>query len=108
MSEGQDAGDSVKTLVLPQLTEDQGVLFRSWVRLKYKHSKLATQEQLKLGMRSPFVLAKIGNDLRQSYDDMIEEPLPEGIRRAVAQLPTKPKLQVVSAPPTKGADKLSQ
>ncbi len=73
--------------------------FRSWFGLKPKYSKLATWEQAKLGMRSPLVLAKIGHDLRHSYEDVIEEPLPEEIQRAVAQLPTKPKLQVVSVPP---------
>ncbi len=82
--------------------------FRLWFRLKPEHSRLTIREQPKLGMRSPFVLAKIGHDLRHSYDDVIEEPLPEKVQRAVANLPTKPKLRVVSASPIKSASRLSQ
>ncbi len=73
--------------------------FRSWFRSKPKYSKLTTRAQSKLGMRSPFVLAKIGYELRHSYDAVIEEPLPEEIQRAVTRLQAKPKLQVVSPPP---------
>ncbi len=82
--------------------------FRSWFGLKPKPSKLTAPEEPKLGMRSPFVLAKIGHDLRHSYDDVIAEPLPEKMQRAVANLPTKPKLRVVSASPIKSASRLSQ
>jgi hypothetical protein len=53
-------------------------------------------EVRKLGMRSPFVLAKIGYDMRHEYDDLIEQPLPEDISQAVKRLPQEPILQVVS------------
>ena len=49
-------------------------------------------EGQKLGMRSPFVLAKIGNDLRQEYDYLLEDPLPEELQQVTAQLPDAPKV----------------
>lgn len=50
----------------------------------------------RLGMRSPFVLAKIGYDLQQEYKDLIEQPLPEDIAQAANRLPHQPTLQVVN------------
>ncbi len=44
----------------------------------------------RLGFRSPLVLAKLGFDLRASYDAMIEEPLPAEISRLVWALPRMP------------------
>jgi hypothetical protein len=41
----------------------------------------------RLGFRSPLVLAKLGFDLRASYDAMIEEPLPPEISRLIWALP---------------------
>ena len=54
----------------------------------------------RLGMRSPFVLAKIGHDLRQEYDDLIEQPLTQEIAQAVNRLPQRPVLHAVSRPPS--------
>jgi hypothetical protein len=36
-----------------------------------------------MGFRSPLVLAKLGFDLRHSYDDMIDAPLPNDITRVL-------------------------
>ncbi len=59
---------------------------RSWLRLKPKAVPILPEAQ-RLGVRSPLVLAKIGHDMRQHYDGLIEQPLPEDIRRVVDQLP---------------------
>ena len=40
-------------------------------------------------LHSPLVLAKIGHDLRQGYSDVIEQPLPEELQRAVEPPPLK-------------------
>jgi hypothetical protein len=37
----------------------------------------------RMGFRSPLVLAKLGFDLRDHYDDMLSEPLPEELGRLV-------------------------
>ena len=41
----------------------------------------------RLGFRSPLVLAKLGFDLRASYDAVLEEPLPSELNRLVWALP---------------------
>jgi Anti-sigma factor NepR len=40
----------------------------------------------KMGFRSSLVLAKLGFDLRNHYDDLLDEPLPEEISRLLQQL----------------------
>jgi Anti-sigma factor NepR len=40
----------------------------------------------KMGFRSSLVLAKLGFDLRNHYDDLLDEPLPEEISRILQQL----------------------
>jgi hypothetical protein len=57
-------------------------------------------EAQRLGMRSPFVLAKIGHDLRQEYNRLIEQPLPEDIAQAVNRLPQRPVLHAISRTPS--------
>ena len=42
---------------------------------------------LKLGPRSRLVLAKLGFDMRASYDDLLKEPLPESHTSLLKQLP---------------------
>ena len=42
---------------------------------------------LKLGPRSKLVLAKLGFDMRASYDGLIHEPLPERHASLLKQLP---------------------
>ena len=64
--------------------------FRSLLGLRHKPSVPDAPKDQNLGMRSPLVLAKIGNDLRQSYDDVLEAPLPEEIQRVMNQLPGTP------------------
>ena len=41
----------------------------------------------RLGFRSPLVLAKLGFDLRASYDGVLEERLPPELSRLVWALP---------------------
>ncbi len=72
--------------------------FRSWFGLKPR-SKPILPEAQGLGTRSPFVLAKIGHDMRQDYTDLIEQPLPEEIKRVLDQLPETPVLLPVPKAP---------
>jgi hypothetical protein len=39
------------------------------------------------GVRSKLVLAKLGFDMRDAYDDVLTEPLPKSIRKRVERLP---------------------
>jgi hypothetical protein len=39
------------------------------------------KEPLRMGFRSPLVLAKLGFDLRASYAELLEEPLSDEISR---------------------------
>ncbi len=68
---------------------------RSWLGLKPKPivpDAPTALEEPRLGLRSPFVRAKIGNDLRSCYDDVIEEPMPKEIQAALARLPDAPEV----------------
>ena len=67
-----------------------GMAFRTLFRRKLQPNPFEDQ---RLGPRSPFVLAKIGYDLREGYNDVVEQPLPEELQRAVEQLPEKPPLK---------------
>jgi hypothetical protein len=40
----------------------------------------------RMGFRSLFVLAKLGFDLREHYDYLLEEPLPDDISRPLQAL----------------------
>ncbi len=60
---------------------------QSWLGLKPKFIAPGVPDEPKLGMRSPLVLAKIGYDLRQEYDNLLEQPLPEEFQQVVARLP---------------------
>jgi hypothetical protein len=53
------------------------------------------QKGRRLGLQSPLVLAKIGHDMRQDYDELLHQPLPDALQEAVQQLPTKPTLKPV-------------
>ena len=53
------------------------------------------QKGRRLGLHSPLVLTKIGHDMRQDYDELFHQPLPEALQEAVQQLPTKPTLKPV-------------
>ncbi len=50
---------------------------------------------LRRGPLSHFVLLKLGYDMRQDYQETIEQPLPEPMRGALSQLPTRPTLHLV-------------
>jgi hypothetical protein len=39
-----------------------------------------------MGFRSLFVLAKLGFDMREQYNDLLEEPLPDEISRPLLAL----------------------
>lgn len=54
-----------------------------------------SQKARGLGLRSPLVLAKISHDMRQDYDELLHQPLPEALQEAVQQLPKKPTLKPV-------------
>ena len=41
----------------------------------------------RLGFQSPYVLMKIGYDLREYLADMVETPLPEEIKAQAAKIP---------------------
>jgi hypothetical protein len=73
--------------------------FRYWFGLEHKPN---VPETLKLGMRSPLVLAKIGYDMRQNYSDLIEQPLPGEIEQAVEQLQNVTVPQSPEAPTDDG------
>ena len=68
------------------------MVFRSFLGGRQKPSTCSAHDPQKLGMRSPLVLAKIGSDLRERYDAVLGEPLPEEIQRAADQLPGAPKV----------------
>ena len=48
-----------------------------------------------LGAASSLVLAKIGHDLRDAYEDVLQQPVTDEMRQALDHLPTKPSLKVV-------------
>ena len=48
-----------------------------WKRLLQRPEVKRHVGLLKLGPRSRLVLAKLGFDMRASYDDLLKEPLPE-------------------------------
>jgi hypothetical protein len=63
---------------------------RSWLGLEPKPivpDLPAEPDEAQLGVRSPYVLAKIGNDLRHKYHDLLEQPLPDEILKVAARLP---------------------
>ena len=41
---------------------------------------------VELGCRSPLVLAKLGYDLRSCYQDMVDQPMPEGLQSLCDEL----------------------
>jgi hypothetical protein len=51
-----------------------------------------------LGSQSPLVLAKLGYDLREAYDDVVQEPLPEAIQQVLKRLPDAPSLRTIQGP----------
>lgn len=50
------------------------------------HQRQEPQAGPELGFRSPFVLAKIGHDLRSVFDDVMSEPMPETMSEALRRL----------------------
>lgn len=48
--------------------------------------KPTSEAASKLGCRSMFVLAKLGFDMRDQYQDLLSEPLPVEFSRALALL----------------------
>ena len=48
--------------------------------------KPRNDEASRLGFRSPLFLAKLGFDLRDQYDEVLSEPLPEDLRRSLDRL----------------------
>ena len=50
------------------------------------YNTLKPQGSSNLGFRSMFVLAKLGFDLRNQYEDLLNEPLPEEFGRTLDQL----------------------
>jgi hypothetical protein len=44
---------------------------------------------------SPFVLAKLGYELRQTYDEVMQEPIPEEMMRTLKQMPEVPALRYI-------------
>jgi hypothetical protein len=49
-----------------------------------------------MGFRSLFVLAKLGFDMREQYNDLLEEPLPDDISRSLLALAAR---DVIALPP---------
>jgi hypothetical protein len=41
------------------------------------------------------VLAKIGHDMRQDYDELLHQPLPDTLQKTVEQLPKEPTLRPI-------------
>jgi hypothetical protein len=58
---------------------DDVVFFRS-------SHKPRNEEASRLGFRSPLVLAKLGFDLRDRYEEALSQPLPERLRRSLDRL----------------------
>ena len=52
----------------------------------FRSSRKKEPESPKLGFRSGLVLAKLGYDLRDSYKDVVEEPLPAERERSLDRL----------------------
>ena len=52
--------------------------------------KPKNDEAARLGFRSPLFLAKLGFDLRDRYDDLLSEPLPDEFRRSLDRLNERP------------------
>jgi hypothetical protein len=59
--------------------EKSAVLFRH-------RQKPKNDEASRLGFRSPLVLAKLGFDLRDRYEEVLGEALPEELRRSLDRL----------------------
>jgi hypothetical protein len=59
------------------------MFLRLWKRLGGKPPRGMSR----LGPRSKLVLAKLGFDMRESYDDLLKEPLPERHAMLLKQLP---------------------
>jgi hypothetical protein len=64
--------------------EESAVFFRD------RH-KPKNDEASRLGFRSPLVLAKLGFDLRDHYEEIVSEPLPEDLRRSLDRLEARPQ-----------------
>ena len=47
-------------------------------------------EASRLGFRSRLLLAKLGFDLRDQYEEVLGEPLPEELRRSLERLEARP------------------
>jgi hypothetical protein len=53
----------------------------------FRNSPRPRNEQAsRLGFRSPLVLAKLGFDLRDHYEEALSQPLPDALRRPLDQL----------------------
>jgi hypothetical protein len=63
------------------------MLRRWWKRLLQRPGVKRRTALLKLGPRSRLVLAKLGFDMRASYDDLLKDPLPDSHTSLVKQLP---------------------
>ncbi len=50
---------------------------------------------LRRGPLSHLVLLKLGYSMRQDYQEAVDQPLTEPMRRALSQLPTRPTLHLV-------------
>ena len=48
-------------------------------------------EASRLGFRSILVLAKLGFDLREQFDEVVNEPLPEEFCRSLKQMEAQPR-----------------
>jgi hypothetical protein len=63
------------------------MLRRWWNRLLQGRRIKPRTALLKLGPRSRLVLAKLGFDMRASYDDLLKGPLPDEHTSLLKQLP---------------------
>lgn len=88
--------DAALLLVPRFLLSTAALPLRSWFR---RRARPAPAEVVKLGPHSPLVLAKLGYDMRQEYNGLVEEPLPEAIRKVAEKLPDQPVLRLAGEPP---------
>ncbi len=72
---------------------------------KARHPRPTTY---RIGFRPLLLLMKLGHDLRQHYQAVLDDPLPRELRAAVgrleAALPGKPRLRLVEAGRDRRAD----
>jgi hypothetical protein len=53
--------------------------------------KPVNEEACRLGFRSRLVLAKLGFDLRDHYEEALSQPLPEALRHSLDRLDPRPE-----------------